>query len=506
LAALKMLELKTLLPVLHLADFKTVLYYPPYFSYLYLPFFAALVAVKFLFYKGAANLFAAYLLSDLSQFFIIARVINIFVGAASVYLIYKIAKNIFADETPALFAAFFVATSLIHTAISMTSRHWLSVFFFSALVLFWLSHPDLSEKKRYFRAVFFAGLGVGVAVINSLLAILIALWYLLYEKGMALRLFKEKFFYLLYAIFGALFTLPYILYPESLGFKADITAETAKTILGAVTSPIFFTKTIAASEFILIAFAAAGLIFSFKKSRNVFWTFAAFIYAYSIIFYLVFRFEPRFFMGLLPFYVILAGYGFWESQKLISNRILANVFALILLVPLIFTLRLDWLAIKNDSRTLALTWAEANIPARSKIMVLARLTNLPTNKAAVAEQEKLDPASLRKVNLAQAEIAENSPDFKSFHALNLRDLSNESFYENIDSYVKQNHYEYLFIQLAYRDSERFKNITKNATLLKSYAGGDSRLSLAESQFIANPLGLFKISELGPRIEIYKINQ
>ena len=66
LAALKMLELKTLLPALHFADFKTVLYYPPYLAYLYLPFFAALAAVKFLFYKGAANLFAAYLLSDLS--------------------------------------------------------------------------------------------------------------------------------------------------------------------------------------------------------------------------------------------------------------------------------------------------------------------------------------------------------------------------------------------------------------------------------------------------------
>ena len=208
LAALKMLELKTLLPALHFADFKTVLYYPPYLAYLYLPFFAALAAVKFLFYKGAANLFAAYLLSDLSGFFIIARVINILLGVASVYLIYKIAKNIFTDETPALFTAFFVSTSLIHTALSMTSRHWLSVFFFSALTLFWLSHQKVSDKKRYLLAALSAGVGVGFAITNILSALLIVFWYLLYEKKSILGLLKEKFFYGLCALFAVLAMLP----------------------------------------------------------------------------------------------------------------------------------------------------------------------------------------------------------------------------------------------------------------------------------------------------------
>ncbi|MDP3935122.1 MAG: hypothetical protein Q8Q46_02830 [Candidatus Giovannonibacteria bacterium] len=506
LAALKMLELKTLLPVLHLADFKTVLYYPPYLSYLYLPFFAAFAGIKFLFYKGAANLFASYLLADLSGFFIITRVINVFMGVISIYLIYKIAQNIFKEEIPALFAAFFVSTSLIHVALSMASRHWLSVFSFSTLVLFWLSKPGLDFRKKYFLAIISAGIGIGFAIINSILFLLIAFWYIFYEKRPLLNILKEKFFYGLYALFFALLTLPYILYPGSLGFRADTTASAAKTIFGAITSPIFFAKTIALSEPLIIIFAILGLLFAFRNVRNLFWTFFTFIYAYSIIFYLVFRFEPRFFMGLLPFYVILAGYGFWETQKLLPRKILPQIFFLLLLIPLILSLRFGQLALRNDSRTSALKWVEANIPAGSKIMVLARLTNLPTNKAAAAEQEKLDPVSLRKVYLAQAEMAENSPNFKSFHALNFRDLSNESFYENIDSYVKQNHYEYLFIQPGYRDSERFKNIMKNSMLLKSHAGGDFGLSLAESQFIANPLGLFKTSELGPRIEIYKINQ
>ena len=39
LAALKMLELKTLLPAAH-TEFQDFLYYPPYLAYLLLPFFA----------------------------------------------------------------------------------------------------------------------------------------------------------------------------------------------------------------------------------------------------------------------------------------------------------------------------------------------------------------------------------------------------------------------------------------------------------------------------------
>src|SRR3989304_2326667 len=111
----------------------------------------------------------------------------------------------------------------------------------------------------------------------------------------------------------------------------------------------YFTRQ--ASDLVLIAFAILGLVFTFKNNRRIFWTFAAFIYSYSIIFYLVFRFEPRFFMGLLPFYAILAGYGFYEIQKMLPSPVPQKIFLLVLLIPLAFVLRLDWLAIQNDSRT-----------------------------------------------------------------------------------------------------------------------------------------------------------
>ncbi|MEK9170042.1 MAG: hypothetical protein AAB674_00130, partial [Patescibacteria group bacterium] len=52
LAALKMIQLKTLLPAFHMEEFKAFLYYPPYLSYLYLLPFSILLGVKYLFFSG----------------------------------------------------------------------------------------------------------------------------------------------------------------------------------------------------------------------------------------------------------------------------------------------------------------------------------------------------------------------------------------------------------------------------------------------------------------------
>ena len=95
LGALTMLQLKTLLPVLHLSAFSSVLYYEPYLSYLYVIPFGIITGVQFLFWHDGTSLFAAHLLSDLSAFFITARFINIVLGAASVYVLYRIAESLF---------------------------------------------------------------------------------------------------------------------------------------------------------------------------------------------------------------------------------------------------------------------------------------------------------------------------------------------------------------------------------------------------------------------------
>src|SRR3989344_6241721 len=78
--ALKMLELKTLIPSLHSSQLESALYYPPYLSYLYLPFFALVISLKSLFFSGDFETLKNILIADPSVFFIIARIISALLG------------------------------------------------------------------------------------------------------------------------------------------------------------------------------------------------------------------------------------------------------------------------------------------------------------------------------------------------------------------------------------------------------------------------------------------
>ena len=508
LAALKMIQLKTLLPVLHLDEFRTILYYPPYLSYLYLLPFSVLLAVKYLFFHGGMGQFLYYLTSDLSHFFLTARFINVVLAVASVALIYSIAKNIFKNEFAGLLAAFLLGTSLFHILLSFTSRHWLPVSFLFILGLWFLTNPDLSFRKRHIFTILTAGVGMGVSTIMSLLMILIFYWYFFREKIKIKELLKEKYFYLAIFAFILLAVLPTVLYPRSQGFRADLTIYNSKSVWGLIQSPFGFLRPVALSEPILIAFAVIGLIFAFWKQQDLFWPLFLFIYTYSGIFYLFFRYEHRFTMGLFPLLVISAAYGILECYQGISNNIFSKVLIFILLSPLvIFSLRLSHLAYHDDSRIHLRNWALENLPAGSKILVYARLTRLPSDKEAIREQAKIDTASLRKVDFAEENFSGRRD--KSFHALNFYSVSNPEFYRGIKSYAASHSYQYLFMSQAdfFHQPENFKNfeeLANSGKLLKFEEGAEENYSLAISQLIGSPLNLFKIKEFGPPIGIYKL--
>ncbi|HVU79928.1 MAG TPA: hypothetical protein VHD37_01030, partial [Candidatus Paceibacterota bacterium] len=131
LGALKMLELHTLVPALHSQEFATLLYYPPYLSYLFLPFFAAILGVEYFLWGGSHALFASYALSDLSPFFIAARLCVAASSLASVWLVYRVAQALWRSERAALASAFLFATSLLDVGLSAVVRHWVpaAVFF-----------------------------------------------------------------------------------------------------------------------------------------------------------------------------------------------------------------------------------------------------------------------------------------------------------------------------------------------------------------------------------------
>jgi hypothetical protein len=257
----------------------------------------------------------------------------------------------------------------------------------------------------------------------------------------------------------------------------------------------------------LTIFALAGFLFSFFRNRRLFWPAFLFLYAYSAVFYLFFRYEHRFTLPLFPLLVLMAAYGFYEIYKRISIKVLSFVLIAMLTAPLVFSLRLGQLLYQNDSRVNLRNWVLQNLPTRSRILVYARLTRLPSDKEAIQEQEFLDSKSLRKVDLAEANLKGRSGKF--FHALNLYDVNNPAFYENLEQYVRDNRYQYLFVGgTDVREAERleqFQNIADKALLLKAFGAFQETYSPSIGQLAHNPLDLFRLKAFGPPVALYKLD-
>ena len=181
LGALKMIELKTVIPRFHVEEFRSILYYPTYISYFLLPAFSGILAIKYLSFDGDRLSFINYIGSDLSDFFLAARFLNILLAVFSIYLIYGVSRNIFNDEWSGLAASFLLSTSLLHIMLSIAARQWMPISLILLLVLYFLTHPSMSFKKRYFLSILISGIGIDISAISSVALFLVDFYFLLFD-------------------------------------------------------------------------------------------------------------------------------------------------------------------------------------------------------------------------------------------------------------------------------------------------------------------------------------
>jgi len=512
LAALKMIELKNLLPVLNSAAFEPTLYFPPYLSYIYLIPFVFLLGIEYLLFGVGGNIveFKNYIVSDLSYFFILARIIGVMFGTASVWLTYKTVKNIFKKEWVALFSAFFLASSTMHIYLSSVARDWMPAVFLFVLVMWILSSPNISFKRKYIWGAIISGLTFGISLISAFSMLFILFWYMFYERHSFFKVFKEKILYISLFIFIALSAVSVAIYPFGFHLSAGDgnSLFTNKSVIEYFLNFVTFLKPILISEPILMVFATIGAIFSFKNFRNYFWTGIIFIFSYITIYYIAFWHEQRFTIYLFPIISIFAGYGLYMLAKKIPNKTTAKIFiVIVLLVPFLTSIRLERLILRNDSRIQVKEWVEENIEANSKMVVYAELTRFASTKEAYEEQKLIDPNSLRKIDGAEAYFDKNPRGHTQFHVLNLNDVVNDDFYKNLGEYTQVNNYEYFILDPFYRIDEikknSFSDIIKNAIFVKSFSQFQEIYSMRDGNF-GSPIGLFKLKSFGPRIEVYKI--
>ena len=367
-----------------------------------------------------------------------------------------------------------------------------------------MTREHLAEKKRYILSLLLIGAGTGVATEIVFALVPLGLWYLLWGKISIKNLLSDRS--VLLGICGSilLVALPFVLYPHGAGFVGSITLLSGKSVVGVLMSPFSALSSYLISEPIMMGLFIIGLGILWVKDRRLFLFTVGYFYIYAIIFYICFRFEARFMLPLIPVAALIAGYAvdvFLARYK--QWFAVAAVFVLFC-IPLAAAARLSVLAAENDTRIAARTWTLEHLAPTDKILLYADLTRLPTTPAAVQELQTIDPTAVRKTDEADATL--NTPG--NPYALNLYNVNNETFFENLPAYAKAHGYTYLLYQPGYEagDAVRiqaFAALIAHADVTAQLIGLPGE-STTDSTFTSPPTALFAGQPLGPTIVIYKL--
>src|SRR3989344_592827 len=501
--ALQMLETSTLIPGLHPNEFLQKLYFPPYLSYIFLPFIVVVLGIWFIFSHISIDVFKLILALDPSYLFLTIRFLSVLAGTITVYLVYKAAKNIFNEEKPALLAATVLALSFLHVNFSHWGRHWSFVTLIFTLIIWALSRADVSLKYKYLSTALLTGIGFGINYQAGIAAVFILLWFLFIDKISFLRAIRAKWVWEVVTCFVILIGIVVALYPQNLSVispasVARYSIDEPAGLYGFLWSYYFYLKQLFLAEPAFLLAFLIGIITSLRNNvlRRFTLISIIFISIYIAVFYFVFHLQGRYILMLYPLLAIIAGFGLSKIWKWPALVLLAMMF--------ITALRFDQLLIKNDTRVQAREWIFEHVSEQTKVAVLARLARLPSTPEAITEQELLDRESLRKIDQAERTLPPELQPLPQYHALNLGTVKGELF-SSLPEYLRSHNYEYMLVSPEFTTS-RATSLNQLGNSVSKFEGYDESDDIND---LTNGFGgglpfLFSGRSNGPTIEILRI--
>src|SRR3989344_6206268 len=165
-ATLKMIAEHSLRP-----DYPTN-YHMPLGTYLYLPFFLALlVFLRLSGLFGSSEELIRFGTLDYAKLLPMARFISALLGVASIYIVYRICQKLFKIPFISLVASFLLATNMMFLYLAHAGRVWMQQIFIILLAFYFI--VELFERaeprwKDYGIAAFFTGISFGTHFIGIL--------------------------------------------------------------------------------------------------------------------------------------------------------------------------------------------------------------------------------------------------------------------------------------------------------------------------------------------------
>ncbi len=518
LASLKMLGTLSF----HAADVSGY-YYPAVLSYIYLPFLSAFVAAGAWLgsFAGLQQIKEAVFF-DLGSFVMVARFISVFLGVATVYLVYKISKLLFARPFDSLLASFFLSISFFHVAVSHFANTWAPQTFFYLLVLYWavfFFKKRAATLKDYILGAFLVGLAFGINSVGIFAYLWFPLAHFLKNQGKKLKdiFWSNKNFWLFHLALLVFVALIYWLNPAGLNNLFNrLTADYSRSAdyasyqivhLSALFNLWFYLKNLFLAEPFFCLFFLGGSWLLWKKDRVAFYFLSLGAVFYLILLSPMTGLLIRYSLPLFPLVVIAAAYFLSELFRGGHKKISVILLILAALYALVFSCFFDLRLLKANTLVLARAWISKNISASASIQNydLGEDLNLVENKASLDLIKDNLPdlfSSKRKYLLALREDAYPRPNFYVFN------------YKLSDKLLPK--FDYIIFSGMKKENIDIKanSILDKYSLIEKFYPADQRLDgswpgyleigVPFNGFMFNPLALFKLYDVGPYIEIYKL--
>ncbi|MBI4549654.1 MAG: glycosyltransferase family 39 protein [Candidatus Omnitrophica bacterium] len=452
--------------------------------------------------------------NDPTVFYLIGRLWSVFFGTLTIPLVFWTGRMLF-NTAAGMLAAAFLAFSLLHVQYSQIAYLDVPLTFF---VLLSLSLAIAGVERRNNRlllcSAFFGGLSASIKY-NGLAAAMFAPLALLVRCLSGTWEYRAKNFLGLSFLFGACFLLaftigtPYWLLDFS-AFKRDVldvfTTYNAHGIGqigydGGSHWRYYLSGPLSYGLSVPVEIAAlGGLVLLLLKRDLKGWFLAAFPLTYFVVIGMAEIRGVRYAIPLLPFMCLFAAcFTDWATRRLLAvdkAGYAAAAAGFLFLIPSLVS-SLQYAALKSvpDTREAAAGWIEANVPARSGILVSSYMF-LPDYNGKFRVQF-LDP-TLFDTRLLHRSSLKTLADFKKegFDYLVLDEWHEGIVLEGSDQRKYQD---------QFRKYAALRRDLETAELMETfspYRGKNGKFDMENIDFPSRAIGSMK--SMGPKVRIYKL--
>jgi hypothetical protein len=522
--ALKMLEIKSLIPAFHPIDF-SLLYYPIMLPYLYAAIFTIITGILFIFnnFPSLSNL-QFLVFQNLDLFFLGARFTSVILSCGTIFIIYKIGVKIFSSKFIGLASALILCIDYIHIMQAQAARHWSATVFLIWLVallsIYYFKEP---KKKLSILMGIFSGIGFGVSYIggSGLFFALFSYLYTYKKKPISYN-FKNILFTLIFFILFVLFFI--LIFPQTLHrlfISSNVLPLHEPKSLGNFLAVVsFYVKAIWFSDPLMLILLTLFIpIAYFRKSFELFFLAFLISMSYFLFLYLFMPVEDRYIIVLIPLFSLMGGYvldHFINKLKLSSRKrdILMIILVFLFLYSLAIAVKTSYLLYKKDNRQLAIDWAISNISQNSSFISNLNGVRLNPTIQSLKKQIILDPASLKAEDKWRLRNEGNSKFLNQREVLNLANLSSIKQIDinniNYAKFLKKSYTYYIFDDFSAKKLPVLhEEILRNSQKVIEFKSSNSvytppmlRTTILVPYHLSN---LFYFDRLGPNVAIWKIS-